>query len=186
MLSRRSLLQALPPLLCGVPAAALPAVLPAPGAEVADVYRLPGPWRDDQARPFELAQLAGQPAVMTLAYGACRRICSTSLRLMEQLQQAADRRGLRLQFVVIGIDPASDTPADWADFRRDRRLQRANWHFLSGDTAAVRRVAQRLGVRIWHTGDHLMHDFRIVQLAADGRLARSVDHFGEPVEALLP
>lgn len=151
-----------------------------------DVYALDLAWRDDRDRPFTLASLDGTPAVLTLAYGACRRVCSTSLRLMEQLQQLADRRGVALQFVVVGLDPEADRPADWAELRRERHLERANWHFLSGDAASVRRLAQRLGVRYWRQGEHLMHDFRLVQLSAEGRLARSLDHFGEPVDRLLP
>lgn len=155
-------------------------------ASLQDLYRLDLRWLDDRDRPFGLAELAGTPAVLTLAYGACRRICSTALRELEALQALADRRGVALQFVVVGIDPSSDRPADWADFRRDRGLQRANWHFLTGDDAAVRRLATRLGVHYWRAGEHVMHDYRLVLVGPEGRLLRSVDHFGQPIAALLP
>jgi protein SCO1/2 len=151
-----------------------------------DVYRLDLRWLDDNARPFALSALAGTPTVITFAYGACRKICSTSFRTLEQVQQLADQRKLALNFVVVGIDPDADKPADWAALRQQRQLNRPNWHFLVGDALAVRRLASRLGVNYWRVGEHMMHDYRITLLAADGHVLRVVDTFDEPARVLLP
>jgi protein SCO1/2 len=151
-----------------------------------DLYRSGGRWLDDQGRTYTLDSLKGSFTVATLAYGACRRVCSSSLRLMQKVQSLADERGLVLNFVVIGLDPEQDKPADWAEFRRDRALTRSNWRFLSGDADAVRRVANHLGVRYWRYGEHTMHDFRIALLSPDGRVLRSVDAFDADLLTLLP
>jgi protein SCO1 len=151
-----------------------------------DLYRSTGHWVDDQARAYRLDSLHGQFTVATLAYGACRRVCSASLRLMQRVQSLADERGLALTFVVIGLDPTQDKPADWAELRRDRALTRSNWQFLSGDADAVRGVAHHLGVRYWRYGEHTMHDFRIALLSPDGRVLRSVDAFDGDLTRLLP
>jgi cytochrome oxidase Cu insertion factor (SCO1/SenC/PrrC family) len=123
---------------------------------------------------------------MTMAYGACRRVCSTSLRVLQSVQALADERQLSLSFVVVGLDPDQDKPADWAEFRRDRALMRANWRFLSGDEASTRRLAQSLGVRYWRYGEHTMHDFRVVLLSPEGQLVRSMQAFDESPLLLLP
>ena len=146
----------------------------------------PAVWIDDTGQPFRLQALAGGHTVLTLAYGACRRICSTSLRLMEQAQALADERGVRLNFVVVGLDPTQDKPADWAAFRAERHLARDNWHFLTGDDKAVRAMAQSLGVNYWRAGDHVMHDFKIVLLSPAGQVLRSMDRFAQPAAELLP
>ena len=151
-----------------------------------DLYRSSGRWVDDQARVYSLDSLRGQFTVVTLAYGACRRVCSTSLRLMQRVQSLADERGLTLSFVVIGLDPEEDKPADWAELRRDRALTRSNWHFLSGDAEAVRGVANGLGVRYWRYDQHTMHDFRITLLSPEGRILRGVDAFDADLRTLLP
>jgi protein SCO1/2 len=156
------------------------------GARAQAVYPLPAHWQDDQGRAYELGALQGRWAVLTMAYGACRRICSTSLRLMENLQVRADEKAQALDFVVVGLDPAQDKPADWAALRAARKLQRPNWHFLSGDEAATRALAQRLGVRYWRYGEHTVHDFKIVLVAPDGRVLRSLDHFNGELGTLLP
>jgi cytochrome oxidase Cu insertion factor (SCO1/SenC/PrrC family) len=156
------------------------------GLRAQEVYRLPSHWLDDQARPYELSTLQGRWTVLTMAYGACRRICSTSLRLMENLQVMADEKAVALDFVVVGLDPAQDKPADWAALRATRKLLRPNWHFLSGDEAATGALAQRLGVRYWRYGEHTVHDFKIVLVAPDGRVQRSLVHFNGELSTLLP
>lgn len=151
-----------------------------------DIYRTDGRWLDDQARSYQLEQLRGTPTVVTMAYGACRRVCSTSLRVLERLQALADERHTRLNVVVIGLDPSQDRPADWADYRAERKLNRSNWQFLSGDEASTRQLASRLGVRYWRYGEHTMHDFRIVLLSAQGLPVRSMDQFDQELALLLP
>lgn len=154
-------------------------------ARAQDLYRLPGAWVDEAAQPYALERLYGRATVLTMAYGACRQVCSTSLRMMEQLQALADERGLELNFVVVGLDPAQDRPSDWAAYRAAHRLERANWHFLSGSADATRRLARRLGVRAWRYGDHLMHDLRIVLLSPQAQPLRTISSFDERLETLL-
>lgn len=156
------------------------------GAASAQSLYKGGHWFDELARPYDLQALNGRYAIVTFAYGACRKVCSTSLQLMQQLQQRAQERHLALNFVVFGIDPEHDKPADWAQLRRDRHIDAPNWAFLSGDAASIARVARGLGVRYWRYGEHTMHDFRIVLLSPSGTIVRSIDAFDEDLEALLP
>jgi len=150
------------------------------------LYRAGTPWLDDRNSPFELAALRGSWAVMTMAYGACRRICSTSLRVMQQVQALADSRGQALNFVVLGLDPVLDTPAEWAAFRAERQLARPNWHFLTGDAKATRQMADRLGIQFWRYGEHTMHDFRIALVSPQGEIVRAMVAFDQPASMLLP
>jgi len=151
-----------------------------------DAYQAPGHWVDDHARPFRLESLHGRPAIVTMAYGACRRVCSTSLRVMERIQGLCDARHLAVNFVVFGLDPMEDTPRDWADFRALRKLDRANWQFLTADEHAVSELAQRLGVHYWHYGEHVMHDFRILLMSPDGRIEHVMTAYDDDPAAMLP
>jgi cytochrome oxidase Cu insertion factor (SCO1/SenC/PrrC family) len=151
-----------------------------------EVHQSPGPWFTDSALAFSMASLQGTPTVMTMAYGACRKICSTSLRTLEKVQALADEKRLKLNFVVVSLDPQQDKPADWAALRADHKLTRSNWQFLSGDTASTRELARRLNLRYWRYGEHTMHDFKIVLLGADGKLLRSIEAFDDNPQRLLP
>jgi protein SCO1/2 len=143
-------------------------------------------WTDHSAHAFDFHSLEGRPTIVTLAYGACRRICSTSLKVMRDVQARADAQHLELNFVVIGLDPKSDTPADWADFRVQNKLERPNWQFLTGSAADVGAVARTLGVRYWTYDGHTMHDFKIALLSPDGKIMRSIDRFDQAASSLLP
>jgi protein SCO1 len=157
------------------------------GSRAQEVYRLQtAAWSDDQGQAFDLQALQGSWTVLTMAYGACRRICSTSLRSMEQLQTLADKAGTALNFVVVSLDPSQDKPADWAAFRQERKLTRKNWRFLSGDSKSTQTLAKALGVRYWRYGEHTMHDFRVALINPQGQVSRSLDSFDDPVLRLLP
>ena len=150
------------------------------------IYQADGRWLDDKAQSYKLEALHGTPTVLTMAYGACRRVCSTSLRMLEALQGVADQRHVALNFVVVGIDPGQDRPADWADYRASRKLTRTNWQFLTGDEQSVLQMANGLGVHYWRYGDHTLHDFKIVLLSPDGKLVRSIERADQDVTVLLP
>ncbi|TMH28411.1 MAG: SCO family protein [Betaproteobacteria bacterium] len=140
---------------------------------------------DDHGATRALAEWRGHPVVMTLAYGACRSVCSSTLRSLEELQAAADRKGIAIDVVVVSIDPQSDTPQAWAQFRKSRRLTRANWTFLSGSAESTRTMARFLGVRFWSYDEHVMPDFKSVRLAPDGGIAASLDWQQREVDRLL-
>ena len=98
----------------------------------------------------------------------------------------ADSRGRALNFVVLGLDPSQDTPADWAAFRAEHKLKRPNWYFLTGDAAATRQMADRLGIQFWRYGEHTMHDFRIALVSPQGEIVRAMVAFDQPASMLLP
>ncbi|HEV7913538.1 MAG TPA: SCO family protein [Albitalea sp.] len=164
------------------------ALLPLAGAAQAEppsVYRLGLRFADDSGHSRELAEWRGRAVILAMAYGACRSLCTTTLRTLEALQAAADAKGVALDFVVVSIDPAEDTPQAWADFRRARRLTRANWTFLCGGADATRLLARFIGVRIWRYDEHLMHDVKVLRLSADGAIAASLDWHSSEIERLL-
>ena len=85
-----------------------------------DVYSVRGPWLDDQARAFSLESLRGSYTVITMAYGACRRVCSSSLKTIHDLAALATERHVPLHVLVVGLDPTQDKPLDWAELRAER------------------------------------------------------------------
>ncbi len=154
-------------------------------ASPGSAYRLDLKFTDDHGTLRELAQWQGRPVVIAMGYGACRSVCSATLRTLEELQAAADRQGAAVDIVVASIAPAEDTPQAWSDYRKTRRLDRANWSFLSGSPGDTRRLARFLGVKFWYYDDHLMHDFKIVRLAPDGSIQAALDWDHRDVERLL-
>lgn len=110
--------------------------------------------------------------ILLMSYGARKKICSTSIFRMQQMQTIVDRCKVDVQFVVVGLDPKNDRPKDWRQFSNDRKLNCANWFFLSGSANDIKSLAGNLSVNYWIYQDHVAHDFVIVLLDANGNIVK--------------
>jgi protein SCO1/2 len=149
------------------------------------LYQLPLHWKTDMAQAVTLAAFSGKPVVLAMAYGACKRICSTTIFRMEQIQTILDQRHVDANFIVVGLDPKSDKPEDWQDFRKMRKLERSNRSFLSGNPADTKSLAANLGINYWIYHDHVIHDFMITLLDKDGNVIRNLKNAGSSLEEFL-
>ena len=109
-----------------------------------------------------------------MAYSTCRQVCSYTLHRLEELQESADRAGTPIDVVVISYDPNVDGPGSWSIYRHHHHLSRTNWQFLTGSNASTEALASALKFPHWLYDDHIVHDFRILQIGADGRIARTL------------
>ena len=147
-------------------AAPLASVAAVPG--LAALGALPQRWRDDDGRVLALADLTGQRVILTMAYASCHRLCPGTIAALQAMQHRLDERGERAAIVVVGYDPASDDPATWRQYRVARRLDRANWHFVTGSPDDTRRLALALGFEFWNYDEHVMHGSRVLIFDAAG------------------
>jgi protein SCO1/2 len=88
------------------------------------------------------------------------------------------KAGQQFNVVFVSIDP-SETPALAAEKKRSyvRSYGNANagaWHFLTGDTNAIARLADEVGFRYAYdaTSKQFAHPSGLVILSADGKVAR--------------
>ena len=139
--------------------------------------QLPQHWLDDRGQALALKDLIGHRIVLSMGYTRCHYACPATLGQLQRLQAVLDARGEQASFVIIGYDSPDDTPASWQQYRNNRRLDRSNWHFLTGSHEAVRRLARELGFEFWIYDDHVLHDPRIVVFDARGLLSATVISF---------
>lgn len=166
--------------------AALLAACALPGlAAPMGLYALPVTWQDDQGRSVHLADWAQRPVVITMAYGTCRKVCSTSIRRMTEVQEKADAMGLDVEFVVVSLDPKADSPQAWEAFRKLKKLDRRNWHFIRGSDANTHTLARLLGIGYWVYDEHVVHDFRVLRLNPQGEIAAALTLASDDPASLL-
>jgi cytochrome oxidase Cu insertion factor (SCO1/SenC/PrrC family) len=133
-------------------------------------------WTDDGGQSVTLDQWRGKPVLITMAYSNCRKICSVSMKKLEEFQKTLDERGQEAEIVVVSYDPVNDTPQAWRDYRSNRGLNRKNWHFLAGTERDTMRFAKLLGLdAYWSYHGHILHDFRISILDQNGVITRQVE-----------
>lgn len=149
------------------------------------LYMLPYRWTDSDGRTVALNQFLGTPTVITMSYGASRKVCSTAILRMEQMQVMADRAKTSMEFVIVGFDATKDTPEDWHELRQSRKLTRSNWHFLTGGARDVQGLAGNLGLKYTIGTDHVMFDFGITLLDSKGNPLRKMKFADDSLEQFL-
>jgi protein SCO1 len=134
---------------------------------------------DTDGRPFTRRELAAAPSLVFFGFTHCPDVCPTTLLKLRQILQRAAVPGLRVLF--ISVDPERDTPAVLS-----RYVQAFDPQFrgLSGDPAAIARIAAEFGVAVNRVelpgGDYTMDHSAVVFLT--DRAARIAAIFTPPFE----
>ncbi|MCA9972297.1 MAG: SCO family protein, partial [Anaerolineales bacterium] len=138
-------------------------------------------------RPVQLGDYfaADRPVVLTLGYYECPRLCglvfketADALRGLQGLTVGAD-----FTVLSVSIDPG-ETPAIAAAKKAAHVSQAgpaaaaaaAGWHFLTGQQAAIDRLADAVGFRYAYdpASDQFAHPTGLIVLTPDGRIARYI------------
>jgi protein SCO1 len=135
---------------------------------------------DSQGRSFSRASLLGHPTLMYFGFTHCPDECPDTLATLARVTKQARVSGLQVLFVT--VDPQRDTPAVLAGYLR---------HFdpsflgLTGDSAAIHRLAAGLGIGISRVnlpgGDYDFDHTMAIMLFDSG--AREVGVFTPPFDA---
>ncbi len=161
------------------------ALAPASAAGDPGIYDSTVPLVDDRGWRTTLSAWRGQPAIVSMEYANCRFICSQTLARLKDIQAAADAAGRRFEFIVVSLDPKNDTPEAWRRYRKARGAERGNWTFLTASEADTPAMARLLGVKYWLFDGHIMHDFRVLRLDADGRVTGVMETYDASAEAFV-
>jgi protein SCO1/2 len=168
---------------------------------------------DETGRQVPLRAYFGrQPVILSLVYYDCPNLCTLVLNgLLKTLRVISLTAGEHFNILVVSINPA-DTPALAAAkkaqyVRGYGRAGAANgWHFLTGSSEAIQRLAQAVGFHYTYDAarDQFAHASGIMVLTPQGQLARyfygveyaprdvrlslveaAADKIGSPIDQLL-
>jgi protein SCO1/2 len=104
---------------------------------------------DQASRPFKFQSLRGRVAVVAFAYTTCPDVCPLITAAMRQVQDGLMREERALAYLVtITTDPEIDTPKVMAAYAKRYGVDLANWVFLTGDEAALKKVWKNFGVGV--------------------------------------
>ena len=139
------------------------------------------PFEDEEGRAVRIGQYFGRkPLVLVLGYYECPMLCTLVLNGM--VESAADMKwsiGREFEVVNVSINPG-ETPALAAAKKRTylKRYGRsgaaAGWHFLTGNAASIRQLAEEVGFRYAYdaASKQYAHPSGLVVLTPEGKVAR--------------
>ena len=133
----------------------------------------------DQAhKRIALSQLRGKVVVMNFIYTSCAlpQFCYRMTNHFSVLQNRfGGRDGRDLVLLSITFDPARDTPDRLAEYATQWKADATRWHFLTGPSDEIRKVADAFGLDYFPDEGVISHSLRTVIVDRMGRLRANVE-----------
>jgi protein SCO1/2 len=138
-------------------------------------------FRNEQGETVTLGSLMrGKPVILSLVYFECPMLCTLVLNgLLSTMKALPFDAGNEFDVITVSFDP-TDTPALAAQKKENylREYKRmgaaAGWHFLTGDEASIKRLADTVGFRYTYLPEkkEFAHAAGIMVLTPAGVLSR--------------
>jgi protein SCO1/2 len=138
-------------------------------------------FRDEQGASVSLRQFFGRrPVILTLVYYQCPMLCTFVLNgVLNSAKALSFDMGKDYEVVTVSIDPAETWMMAEAKHTMYAGLYGrpgaiTGWHFLTGDEAAIRRLAETVGFRYVYdkASEQFAHASGIMVLTPEGRVSR--------------
>jgi protein SCO1 len=136
---------------------------------------------DETGKKVRFAEYFGKrPVILTLAYYECPMLCTQVLNgLVGSMRTLKFDAGKEYEVITVSIDHR-ETPALAAGKKReyladyDRAGTENGWHFLTGDSVSIARLADAVGFRFMYDPEskEYAHASGIMVITPEGRLSR--------------
>jgi protein SCO1/2 len=138
---------------------------------------------DQDGRPVQFAKLAGRVVIIAFAYTTCPDVCPLITAALRQVQEeltVAERH--KVSLLTITTDPEIDSPKVLSGYAKRHGADLANWAFLTGDEATLRKVWKNFGVGVKRKGRGLVDHTPLVAVV-DGKGHMRVAYVGPMPDA---
>ncbi len=118
--------------------------------EISDesIFNLTTKWNTEEGETIELKDFQGETLVVVMIYTTCKAACPRLMADMRNIEsQMPENRLNNLQFVLVSIDPETDTPKRLKEFAIENEMDDNQWTFLQGTKSGVREFANVLAVK---------------------------------------
>lgn len=118
------------------------------GISETSIFNLTSKWKTEENISIELKDLKGKTLVMVMIYTSCKAACPRLVADMRNIEKKIpDSVKSEVQYIMISIDPETDTPERLKSFAIDNHMDDEQWTFLQGNINSVREFANVLAVK---------------------------------------
>lgn len=111
------------------------------------VYNLPSKWNDQNGNEIVLEDLKGNLVVVAMIYTECQAACPRLVADMRHIEKTIDTKNKdKIKFLLVSIDPETDTPEKMKQFAIDNEMDGDQWLFLASNEEDTREFAATLAV----------------------------------------
>lgn len=148
-----------------------------PGMDVIpgdSLYQLSVPLQVADGGTVTIADLRGQPLVVTMFYSHCAAVCPLLTAQLQHLVNEltpAERQQIRV--LMVSFDSIRDTPETLSRFKAEHHIQEANWTVARASPSNVRALAAALGIRYRELPDHTFNHSAIISVTDGDGVVRA-------------
>ena len=157
-----------------------------PSKPVSDrsLYQLESVWTSDAGKTIRLGHLQGRRQVVALFFSHCEYACPILVNDLQRIESALSPAAReKVDFLLVSIDPARDTPARLREFRTEKHLGTNHWTLLTGREDDVRELAAILGVNYQRDArGQYAHSNLITLLSPGGEILTQLKGLNQPVD----
>lgn len=112
------------------------------------IFNLTSKWNTEEGEAIELKDLKGKTLVMVMIYTTCKAACPRLVADMRSIEEQIPDEFIKdINFVMVSIDPETDTPKRLKEFAIENFMDGEQWTFLQGSVDNVREFANVLAVK---------------------------------------
>jgi len=109
------------------------------------IYQFDHQWKNQFNQPFQLADLKGNPVVMTMIFTHCEYACPMMVNDLKKVEKEFTKKHKDVKFVLISFDHLRDTPERLLEYAKAQNLS-DNWILLHGDAEQVKEISLVLDI----------------------------------------
>ncbi|MGE3533677.1 MAG: SCO family protein [Parachlamydiales bacterium] len=146
----------------------------------ASLYHLKAEWLDAEGAKVKLESLKGQVWVLSMVYTTCRFSCPLILDEIKKIKSKVSAKSVK--YVLVSMDPETDTPAVLKEFRAEKNLG-PEWVVLTAkDEEPMRELSMVLGASIKKVGKDFAHSNLVVVIDPEGVIKFSKDRLNQQID----
>ena len=112
------------------------------------IFNLSSKWKTQDDKTVEIKDFRGKVSVMVMIYTTCKAACPRLVADMRDIESKIPKEDLKnLNFILVSIDPETDTPERLKVFAKDNFMDDDHWTFLQGTPTTVQEFANVLAVK---------------------------------------
>ncbi|MGM5470864.1 SCO family protein [Flavobacteriaceae bacterium LMO-SS05] len=118
------------------------------GISEESIFNLNSKWHTEEDETLQLKDLKGKTLVMVMIYTSCKAACPRLVADMRNIEAQIPVEKIKdIQFVLVSIDPKTDTPTRLKAYAKENLMDDRQWMFLQGTESGVREFANVLSVK---------------------------------------